>query len=127
MKIDLDEHERAAKAATPGPWKAGGHLSRVAEYSRGFAIVTADGVLQVADAYDNTPYPDAQCLANALHIAANGPPVALALGARIRELEVSLRTACDHIDDLNLPDPGLRAESVRLRAVAEKGVVVDEV
>lgn len=42
------------------------------------------------------------------------------LHARVAELETGLREACDHIDDLHLPDPGLRAESVRLRALAGK-------
>ena len=42
------------------------------------------------------------------------------LHARVAELETGLREACDHIDDLHLPDPGLRAESVRLRTLAGK-------
>jgi hypothetical protein len=43
-----------------------------------------------------------------------------AQSARIAELETGLREACDHIDDLHLLDLGLHAESVRLRAIAEK-------
>jgi hypothetical protein len=42
------------------------------------------------------------------------------LHVRVSELETGLRKACDHIDDLHLPDPGLRAESVRLRTLAGK-------
>lgn len=45
-------------------------------------------------------------------------------GQRIRELEAALRDAVDHIDDLHLADPGLRAEAVRLREVLAKGVVL---
>ena len=42
------------------------------------------------------------------------------LYARVTALETGLREACDHIDDLHLPDLGLRAEAVRLRALAGK-------
>lgn len=42
------------------------------------------------------------------------------LHARVAELEAGLREACDHIDDLHLPDSRLRADSVRLRTLARK-------
>jgi hypothetical protein len=44
------------------------------------------------------------------------------LYAQIAELETGLREACDHIDDLRQLDLGLHAESVRLRAIAEKSL-----
>lgn len=91
-RIDLDDLERKATAATPGPWESHGDRSRIPDYCSKFAQVTADdGCQQIADAFDNTPCPDEQCLANAEHIAANSPPVTLALIARIRELESAIR------------------------------------
>lgn len=54
-------------------------------------------------------------------LTANGADLTDQLEAaqvRIAALETGLRTACDHIDDLHLPDPGLRLESIRLRALA---------
>lgn len=90
MKIDLDDLERKASAATPGPWTTLGAQGRIPEYCRGFGIVKAGDGEWVADAYDNTLFTDDQCLANARHIAATSPPVTLALIARIRELETAL-------------------------------------
>lgn len=127
MKIDLDELERKARAATPCMW--GTH--RVVGMPRNdepiMATVIADDlderdrVQQVADCYDNTHCSDKQCEANAEHIAANSPPVTLALIARIRELEASLDRA---LVAWNTADPldNWRAEMDAERAVLEKGV-----
>lgn len=62
------------------------------------------------------------------HIAANSPPVTLALIARIRELEDALRDACAGI---GLSEPHTEAEarddaelSDRCLAILEKGAVL---
>jgi hypothetical protein len=87
-KIDIDELERVAWSATPGLWSAIGGPKRMPDYCSGFGVVLHQPTgEQIADAYGATSWPDAQCFANAAHIAANSPDVTLGLIARIRELE----------------------------------------
>jgi hypothetical protein len=97
-------HLRAvAEAATPGPWTV---LPRCdnAEPDRACGV-TSDhvergrrrGVFQ-SDAYDECSHPVS--LADALHIATFSPSVALALLARVRELEEGLVEACGDLEDL---------------------------
>lgn len=91
MAVDLEELERKAKAATQESWGTSAVAGRLPDYFSRYAIVTTEGGEQVADAFDNTTWSDEQCAANARHIAANSPPVTLALIARIRELESAAR------------------------------------
>ena len=86
-KIDLDDIERKARAAVQEPWETDEVRGRHPDYTATFAIVRTDGGEQIADAYDNTRWPDDQCAANAAHIAAASPSVVIALIARIRLLE----------------------------------------
>lgn len=51
-------------------------------------------------------------------IAACFATVLLRTNDRVAALEAGLAVACDHIDDLHLPDAGLRRESLRLRELA---------
>ena len=79
MKIDLDDQASIASAASPGRWRAGADCS-----STGTAVLrdVGDDLYEVADRCS----PE-----DAAHIAANSPPVTLALIARIRELEAVLK------------------------------------
>lgn len=87
MKVDLDELERKARAATPGDWRWGRpaddglveHRRALFAPARGapnIPVIVLDADSQYLTRADDTE-----------HIAANGPPVTLALIARIRELE----------------------------------------
>jgi hypothetical protein len=67
VSIDLDDLERLAKAATPGPWDAGTCEGEV----------WSDKLLVVWDALPN----------DAAYIAAANPPTILALIARLRAAE----------------------------------------
>lgn len=70
MKIDLDELERKARAGLSTWWIAG----------RDTRLVISEGGRTGSAGLHLGP-------SNVDHIAANGPPVTLALIARIRELE----------------------------------------
>lgn len=105
MKIDLDDLddlERKARAATPGPWRLGDwhavfgtreHPERMLVLERNlthagaepYICNRADGrfeVLRLAGPIEHQ--------SNADHIVANSPPVTLSLIARIRVLEADL-------------------------------------
>lgn len=80
MRIDLEELVRKARGASPGNWRVG-----TDDGMTGTSILREDldaDLYQVADRAS----PE-----DAVHIAANSPPVTLALVARIRELEAGLR------------------------------------
>ena len=121
MKIDLDELERKARAATQeGVWEI--HVPDRGAGIEGVSVQTEDG-RQIADAYDNTPWPDADCIANGDHIAANSPPVTLALIARIRELEEAGR-ALEGYARASADDDHKLAEFYAAVAILEKGAVL---
>lgn len=122
-KIDLDELERKARAATGGEWKAEIVTGMPRDNEPIMAMVVSDGVQQIADCYDNTPCSDKQSEANAQHVAANGPPVTLALIARIRELEAALDSA---IHTWNRSDEFDTHEAFRgdMLVILEKGAVL---
>lgn len=99
MKVDLDDLERKARAATPGPWRLGDWSAVFGTRERPermliiernlthagpepYVCGRGDGRFEVLRL--DEPVSDE---ANALHIAANSPSVTLALVARIRELE----------------------------------------
>lgn len=114
MKLDLDDLERKARAAEQSAWTT----DDVA-----VAIVKAEGGEQIADAYDNTPWPDRRCVANARHIAAASPPVVLALIARIGDLEAEVHRAAVLLEARS--DYAARVEWAKgLRAAAAKGAVL---
>jgi len=80
MKIDLDEHERIARAAKPGPWQWGRDGRYIGGlYAATRTVISLDSGSMWSTAFDDTA-----------HIAANSPDVTLALIARIRELEHAL-------------------------------------
>lgn len=74
-KIDLDELERKALACKSGFW-----------------------ISLALDASDDERWADPESQASAVHIAANGPLVTLALVARIRELEGACRRIAGESD-----------------------------
>lgn len=96
MKVDLDELERLARAATGATWDVGPvpgmprHDEPIMAVVLSDKLDAGDRVQQIADCYDNTRCADSQCKANAQHIAANSPAVTLALIERIRELEATV-------------------------------------
>jgi hypothetical protein len=121
MKVDIDDLERKARVATLQSWETWETIAvvgRMPEYCSGFAIVNTDSGQQVADAFDNTVWSDEQCVANASHIAANSPPVTLALVARIRELEAQAHRTIE-ATGLTVED-----ELWTLSKLLEKGAVI---
>jgi hypothetical protein len=101
----LDELERKARAATPGPW------------------ITWDAP-EDGEVYDGTDckrvvqvsrHPVA---ANVEHIAANSPDVTLALVSRISELETELLGIAQVSEEEGWPD-----HAARLRALVGRGAV----
>jgi len=114
MKIDLDELERKARAATPGIW-----------YQYESLVCGPNGAnMDIADCALGSEPDDAEewsaALADAAHIAANNPPVTLALVARIRELEDLGR---DYARDLDTDEFPRAAAAVR--EILERGAVVE--
>lgn len=109
-KIDLEELERKATSATPGPWRVS--KSDPAEYVSVLYDDNTGGSYEVCD----------ECMPdNAQHIAANSPPVTLALVARIRKLEAALeRSLACHRDAIGFTP----TSSIGLRAVLEEGAVI---
>lgn len=110
-KINLDDLERKAIAATQDEWRW--RLSDENEVLEG----AHDGQVVLAAATD-----DLVCsVSDRAHIAANSPPVTLALIARVVGLERELAKLARHsidVDDVD-GDPWLDA-----MAVLEKGCVV---
>jgi hypothetical protein len=127
VKVDLDELERKARAATQeGAWEI-----RVPDHGAGIegVIVQTDGDRQIAECYDSTPWSDTECIANGEHIAAASPPVVLALIARIREMEGAMSDAANHLQVEtyceNRSEAGRRREVYdRLTSLLEKGAVL---
>ena len=103
MKVDLDELKRKANAAIGGEWAA----DRVPGMPREDEPIMANVIAmdldergrqqQIADCRDGTLCSDKQCEDNAAHIAANSPPVTLALIARIRKLEATVQRAVGYL------------------------------
>lgn len=135
VRLDLDELERKARAATQGEWAA----DRVPGMPRDDDPVLANVIAlelddtgrqqQIADCYDNTNCADKQCEANAAHIAAVSPPTVLALIARIRELEGEARDIGRDLAENFVGEDaeeryGIQEHGKRLLRVAEKGVVL---
>lgn len=82
-KEQLDHLEAVAKAATPGPWT-------VAEDLEGY-VYAGDGETVAMD--------EREGVADVEHIATFDPPTALALIARVRELEAALDKALGYRQD----------------------------
>lgn len=86
--LNIDELERLAKAATPGPWMADDVQERGSDGRWGVWHVASLGpICRVGDPYprgDNNPSE------NMDYIAALSPDVALALIARLRKAEEAL-------------------------------------
>lgn len=121
-KIDLDDLERKARAATTGPWSW--------DDKDGY-IVDPGGLVAFGEPTHEGNHRIEISDENATHIAANSPPVTLALIARIRELEGALREACDGWRDHVLSDHYgnpisqlTKSDLARPRAVLEKGTVL---
>lgn len=107
MKVDLDELERKARAAK--------YVSNITRYfvRVGWPMIVAWS--HTIDGEDTcVPQSYAECFraVDAEHIAANSPPVTLALIARIRELEDALSVFHDNVYEH------------RVVTVLEKGVVL---
>lgn len=97
MNVDLDELERKARAATPGPWAWRDDRlygpARVVDYGMG---PERDDVLIIET--DSGVYPPES--PDAEHIAANSPDVTLALVARVREQAVEIERLTARIETL---------------------------
>lgn len=109
MKIDLDELDRKAKAATPSEWTTTRPPIEAKGWAIGVMVAQVYGGQRIYGTPDGGTYP----AADAEHIAASSPPVVLALIARIRELEDALAVFGD--------DDHYRSRIVK---VLEKGAVL---
>ena len=90
MTIDLDDLERKARAATGQPdWRV--YCCSEASPGEACAIIGDPHRSGVVHDTNNDECQHHMARADAEHIAANGPPVTLALIARIRELEGVVR------------------------------------
>jgi hypothetical protein len=112
-KIDLDELARKACAATPGPWRVSGGVSKN-KHPEYLAVLYDDNT---GDSYEVC---DECTTENAWHVAANSPPVTLALVARIRKLEATCRCAAVALRMHNEESPTAK-ESDR---IVEEGTVL---
>lgn len=107
-KIDLDELERKARAATPGPWcwihgDFADTLKRLGDQ---------EIVLRITDD-DRSIYPHPR---NCGYLACSSPDVTLALIARIRELEaLATQVIRDHVRHI---------DESEMHALLEKGAVL---
>jgi len=114
-KLDLDKHDATARAAEQDEWRwRGGVLEGV-----------NDGavVLWVPEGNDGTDEPVLiVSTSNAAHIAANSPPVTLALTERIRRLEAALGSAIGELEDTG--GEYARGVTGELASILEEGVVV---
>lgn len=81
----LDDIQRDADAATPGPLTVRCPDGWPAHCGPALALIVDDGDHQVADCYDNTRLGEAQCAANALFfaLARTDVPDLLALARRL--------------------------------------------
>lgn len=94
MTIDLDELERLAKAATPGPWHAFSQQKPWEIYDCRWAVGSGHmHALAVLDAPQTSAA--LRVKADAQHIAAANPETVLALVERVRELEQGLKVIRD--------------------------------
>ncbi len=110
MKIDLDNLERRARAVRYEEWIANADPA---------AVMTM--ACDLIAGFDRTPWSPDEDDTNAEHIAANSPPVTLALIARIRELESGLRDAIACHEGVREQPVG---RSAPWHALIEKGVVL---
>lgn len=114
MKIDLDKLERKATAVV-----ASRTLFELAQWG-------------ASQATDGRRWSDHQLRDAAWHVAANSPPVTLALVARIRELEARISRDADFDEAEAEQEPDdisrelLEGRVLSARALLEKGVTVDE-
>lgn len=119
-KIDLDDLERKAQAATPGNWTAITPPNDVDGCSTG-AVVAAVAPRQRV-------YKDHRggiaVEANRQHIAAASPPVVLALIERIRELEDGIRDLLASARPHPVEHPTMTAAWSDAGALLEKGAVL---
>lgn len=119
-KIDLDDIERKARAATQESWVTPATAGRMPDYFARYAIVTTESGEQVADAFDNTTWSDEQCAANAQHIAANSPPLTLAL-IKIAKALVAFEAVQAEIDAEH-DGPGIEPMSPRAVELGGKSI-----
>lgn len=100
MELNLDEIERLARAATPGPWATvAGPLNMHVSSRSGF-VIGSEGMASYG-----------QDVSNAAHIAAANPATVLALIARLRAAEAALGLGED--DTQGEPSPKERAAMVK--------------
>jgi hypothetical protein len=112
MKLDLDDLERKAHAATPDEWQWRPANDEILEGKHAGQLVLAGEELICA-------------VADRAHIAANSPPVTLALIAYIRKLEGAAHEVVDESSALaGSVHPRVRSSVANLRALLDKGAVV---
>lgn len=110
VKIDLDDLARLARAATPGPWKKCSANNDDCPCRTVWSVPLDDAPFCLAE----TGPGQGTRVEDWCHIAANSPPVTLALVARIRELEEAGRAyLCG-------------GPAKPMLEVIEKGVTIDE-
>jgi hypothetical protein len=122
---DLDELDRLAAAATPGPWEVSGSDSGHSQYellvsvitqSHGDLICDLDGLTR--SHFKEGPGPDDDGMADAAFIAASRSALPL-LVARVRELELALGHAQQGVVAAKMLDQSWR------EALAERDALRD--
>jgi hypothetical protein len=112
-KLHLDDLERKALSAEQDEWQWRPANEDILEGKHTAQLVLAAGG-------DD----DLICsISDRAHIAANSPPVTLALIARVRELELALHAAADVVRDRGV-EPWGNGYSDEWRRIAQKGAVL---
>jgi hypothetical protein len=128
MKIDLEDLERKARAATPDQWTTTKPPMRPDGWAGGIVVAQVYGGQSIYATPPGGCFP----AADADHISANSPPITLALVARVRELETSVLEAAATIGELVTDHTTYRSReddpdwhhAQRLIAVGTKGAVL---
>jgi hypothetical protein len=119
--VDLDDLERKARDATPGRWTTIRPPGDSDGWATGVAVAALAPRQLVFTDHQGGVSPEA----NREHIAANIPPVTLALIARVRELEqVSAALVQILIDAFDVDELAADPVYMGARTVLEKGVVL---
>lgn len=122
--LDLDAIEAAARAATPGPWEhQPAFFDNAVTQNRCLYGASVKGPFYIGS-YEDRGFSDE----DAAYIAALSPDVALALVARVRELEAALRQIAHevaengHCGEAGVGCPDCDALAAARAALGEGGV-----
>lgn len=125
MKVDLDDVDRKARAATQGRWIWGaGNIEGSRGRANGLYVEDPGRARPVLMLEPGSLY--TTLASDCAHIAAASPQVVLALIAYVRELEDAVKRAADYLHTPGDPDPRDIQDVIEgdLRALVAKGAVI---